>query len=85
MKLQIHIKIHLIKVCFVQLACSASLIEFLGRFAHVRKNICLTHIFSQINAMIDIAVPIPRNINAGNQNLKKVKRFTNFEQKCLPI
>ena len=34
--------------------------------------ICLTNIFSQINAMIEIAVPIPRNINAGNKNVKKV-------------
>ena len=34
--------------------------------------ICLTNIFSQINAMIEIAVPIPRNINAGNKNAKKL-------------
>ena len=34
------------------------------------KNI-LRNTFSQINAMIDIALPIPRNINAGNKNVKK--------------
>ena len=28
----------------------------------------LTRTFSQMNTMIDITLPIPRNINAGNKN-----------------
>ena len=39
---------------------------------HVRKIfalLILTHTISQINATIDIALPIPRNINAGNKNV----------------
>ena len=32
----------------------------------------LAHTISQINATIDIAVPIPRNISAANKNVKSL-------------
>ena len=35
-------------------------------------NFELTNTFSQINTMIDIPVPIPRKINADNNNVKKI-------------
>ena len=62
----IHIKIHLSEFCYLHPVLS--LIAFL-----VKKNVCqkfLTNIFSQINAMIDIPLPIPRKINAENNDIK---------------
>ena len=38
------------------------LIELLDRFTNLRKN------FSQMNTIIDITLPDPRNINAGNKS-----------------
>ena len=38
----------------------------------------ITPIFSQINAMIDVALPIPRKIKAGNNNVDiciKIRQF----------
>ena len=32
---------------------------------YFRRKIKLTYTFSQMNTMIDITIPIPRNINAG--------------------
>ena len=36
----------------------------------ISEELFLTHIFSHINATMDIALPIPRNINAGNKNVR---------------
>ena len=50
--------------------------ELPGRIAHVRTfftEFFVTPTFSQINDMIDIALPIPRNINAGNKNERMYK------------
>ena len=66
----IHFKINLVGVFYLLLVLF--LIELLGRFAHVRKilaELFITHTFSQINAMIDIALPIPRNINAEHKRM----------------
>ena len=38
------------------------LIELLDRFTNLRTN------FSQMNTIIDITLPDPRNINAGNKS-----------------
>ena len=43
----------------------------------------LTHIFSQINAMIAITLPIPRNKNARNKSRSKCKNLDS-EFLCLP-
>ena len=45
--------------------------------------ILLTHLFSKINTMIAITLPIPRKIYAGNTNYKNLS--TNFNNECLPI
>ena len=46
-------------------------LEDLHMWERIFVGIRLTQTFSQINAIIDIALPIPRNINAGNKNVKR--------------
>ena len=66
----IHFKIHLNKVGH----------SLLKKMIDLRITF-LTHTFSQKNAIMDNAVPIPRNMNAGNENVKNYSPYSNY----LPI
>ena len=62
--------------------------ELPGRIAHVKTfftEFFSTPTFSQINDMIDIALPIPRNINAGNKNERMYEKLTRNFYLCRSI
>ena len=46
-------------------------------FVKIFEELLVPHTFSQINAMIDIPLPIPRNINAANKDV--------YVEKCIKI